>query len=668
MYTIELDRWGISNKGVRPVETTAGINNALRWISQQGYREAVLPAGTYLIDKASRITMVSNLTLTLTGATLQKEANAFEEYYVIYIGPLIRDVTIRGGTFIGDRDKHDYSNGETHEWGYGIAVLGGINIVIENNEIKDFTGDGVFVGAADGYVAMIDTPNLVSGSIDNSGKPLPDTAKIRTNNKTITNFTDNMFKTRRVMQLSYPKGLDDKGSFDIYFYSSTDNFISSVQDVEYSFEEVPIPANASYYRAVFDSPTTAGVTMRYDTKIRSFGVTVRNNDISNCRRQGITIMGVKDLLVTGNKIHGIHGTAPESGIDAEGDMFLNSDFQIIGNELYNNAKYDIILYDGRDALVKDNRFSSPGAFGITNTEHFTNARIINNTFQYSSVLLNQDVYAENNKVIDSWAKFTGPNAVIQGMQLTDSYLEINATVPGGVKAYDVTLTNNMKIPNSLVVNGQAAYLSNFTINGPSKERTMIGNVADGTVYDRLTITNYNGEYGLDLPRGIYNQCTISSNTAGEYPVHLNRNGVYEFNQCTFKGKAAIYVNNIEADVTISDSTFAMDSNLEWPRGVITAQAAKKMTILNNVLTAMNLKRTDIIAMIRMNETGGATSPTDVLEAVIQGNRITTNIRVKGISTRDAGIGAPPYRIEDNFLNGASLDLRPSDINRNNTVK
>ncbi|MCL6458401.1 MAG: S-layer homology domain-containing protein [Gorillibacterium sp.] len=669
-YTIELSRWGISNNGTNPVETTAGLNNALKWINQTGYQQASLPSGTYLIDKDSRIIMVSNLTLTLAdGAVIQKQANDQEEYYTLYIGPLVRDVTIRGGTFIGDRYSHDYSKVQhygTHEWGYGIAIEGGLNVVIDDVKVKDFTGDSIYIATADGYVNMLNPGDFVSGSLDSTGKPVADSSKIRTNNKALTNFTSRLFQTRRVMQLSYPKGLDKNGVYDIYFYRSDDSLISSKKAVEYSWMDVSIPTEAAYFRAVFTSPTPSGVSMRFDSKIRSTGIIVKNSDISNSRRQGISLIGVEDVLITNNDIHDIKGTAPQSGIDAEGDVFLNSNFKIVGNRFYNNKSYDIILYDGRDALVEGKHIASIGALGITNTELFTNARVINNTFDQASVLLNQDVYAENNTVIDSWAKFTGPNAVIKGMNLTDSYLEVASTIPGGVKVYDLVSTNNKKIDSALVVNGKAAYLSNITINGPTKLRSITGTNAEGTVFDRLTINNYNGDYGLDLPLGIYNQCVFNGSTDGESPAYLNLAGIYEFNQCTFTGKSGLRIQNVNADVTIRDSSFVMDTALEWAKSVIVAQSAKKVTILNNTITAMNLQGTNI-ALIKINQFGGASSATDVGEVWIKGNRITTNIQAKGISTIDAGIGAGPYIIEDNVLTGAVLELRSIDVDRNNTV-
>ena len=96
--------------------------------------------------------MVSDMDLILSEKTiLQKEANEYEGYAVLSLGEEVRNVTVKGGTFLGDRDQHDYSKKEpgtagTHEWGYGIEIVGAENVVIDGVKIERFTGDGIFVG------------------------------------------------------------------------------------------------------------------------------------------------------------------------------------------------------------------------------------------------------------------------------------------------------------------------------------------------------------------------------------------------------------------------------------------------------------------------------------------------------------------------------------------
>ncbi len=62
-------------------------------------------------------------------------------------------------------------------------------------------------------------------------------------------------------------------------------------------------------------------------------ILVHNNEIYNCRRQGITIGRVDGLKVYSNNIHNIKGTDPQAGIDVEPDGTKN---YIIKTEIYNN--------------------------------------------------------------------------------------------------------------------------------------------------------------------------------------------------------------------------------------------------------------------------------------------------------------------------------------------
>ena len=62
-------------------------------------------------------------------------------------------------------------------------------------------------------------------------------------------------------------------------------------------------------------------------------ILVHNNEIYNCRRQGITIGRGENLKVYKNNIHNIKGTDPEAGIDVEPDGTKN---YIIKTEIYDN--------------------------------------------------------------------------------------------------------------------------------------------------------------------------------------------------------------------------------------------------------------------------------------------------------------------------------------------
>lgn len=213
-YVIELDRWGVNNNGLEAVNTTKGINDALVWASQQGFKEVVLPKGTYLIDEKNPIAPQSFMTFNLNGSTLKIRTNNSEIYRVIRVYQK-NFSRITNGIIVGDKGTHDYYNGAakwkpnttysindkviptntiadssryyymctaiatgvsgtvepswnpssvtldggikwtavargTHEGGTGININGGKFITVDNLEIYNLTGDAVNCGGDGG--------------------------------------------------------------------------------------------------------------------------------------------------------------------------------------------------------------------------------------------------------------------------------------------------------------------------------------------------------------------------------------------------------------------------------------------------------------------------------------------------------------------------------------
>lgn len=73
------------------------------------------------------------------GATIRQLPNSYEKTAMFHIEN-VENVTIEGGTLIGDVVDH---TGITGEWGIGIYPVGSKNIIIRNIEIKEFWGDGI---------------------------------------------------------------------------------------------------------------------------------------------------------------------------------------------------------------------------------------------------------------------------------------------------------------------------------------------------------------------------------------------------------------------------------------------------------------------------------------------------------------------------------------------
>lgn len=165
-YVIKNDEWNIYNDGTNAIETTKNINKAIKHGKDNGYNYFILQKGTYLIDgvadstsgikpsKNAGIYMYSNTTLDMSNdVVLKVNSNSSCTYALIQVTDKNGDITIKGGTLIGDRETHNYNPSPnprpTHEFGFGIYVDWNTkgNITIDGVNISEMTGDGIITAS-----------------------------------------------------------------------------------------------------------------------------------------------------------------------------------------------------------------------------------------------------------------------------------------------------------------------------------------------------------------------------------------------------------------------------------------------------------------------------------------------------------------------------------------
>ncbi|MFC0215147.1 right-handed parallel beta-helix repeat-containing protein [Paenibacillus chartarius] len=668
VYRLELSRWGVYNDGTHPVETTAGLNAALQWASGQSYNVFKVPAGTYLIAKGkggtdpnARINMVSNMTLELDPqAVIQKEANGYTGYQTMYVGGFVHDAVLRGGTYRGDRNSHDYTVPGTHEGGYGIITAGSSRITIENVKAEQFTGDGLAVGAFNAYFQDLYPNHFELGTIDRNGRKTAATDRVRTAKH--WPITHPSFAETKQMVIDNIQHLP--WTFDVIFYKEDGTFISTAA-AQRKGEYVAIPAGAAQFSLVFKAAETKQAYLEIWNKVQSSSVIVQHSEFAFNRRQGITVGGGNGVLIRNNRIHDQSGTAPQSGIDVEGGAgdngYINKNITIQNNEFYNNKAYDIILYDGSGAVVEGNRLGSKGAIGLAVSPPFTGAKVNNNTFDGTRIVAYHDVSFDGNRMIDSYTYLEGPNISVTNMTFTDAMFSISSKVPFGVSASNITIRNNKKSDSGLTIWNQPVHLRDVTIIGESTLRSLSGGVADGSIFDNLKVIGYNAAYGLDLPRGTYNSCVFEAAPPGRSEPSIGKSGRYVFNQCSFKGSGTgLGVYHKDADVKITGSRFDVLGNA----GAISVGSAKSIIVENSAITANSLTSADT-QLIGIGSYWRRTEPYQTGYALIKGNTMTSNLAAKGISTIYAGAGAPAYTVENNVLHKAKLDLKPNDKSKGN---
>lgn len=152
--TINNNYFGIKMDGTDPQGTLQGINEAINYASKNNISNIKLEKGTYVIDsqkdkveyhyQEKGITLKSNIKLDLNGSTIKHIKNNRVSYTLISIID-IENAAITNGILEGDRNEHEYIENQTHEFGHGIDLAGGKNIEISNLEIKEMTGDGIYI-------------------------------------------------------------------------------------------------------------------------------------------------------------------------------------------------------------------------------------------------------------------------------------------------------------------------------------------------------------------------------------------------------------------------------------------------------------------------------------------------------------------------------------------
>ncbi|WP_173912033.1 hypothetical protein [Acinetobacter sp. Marseille-Q1618] len=131
---------------------------------QKGYDYATLKKKPFIIDgeffvggrdqqfdsvqneKTALILRSDSILKFSPNAKLKVIDNNYTNYNVL-VARNVFNVQVLNAKLVGDRVKHTYTSGSTHEWGYGIALYDGIkNIKIINPIIQDMTGDGIYIG------------------------------------------------------------------------------------------------------------------------------------------------------------------------------------------------------------------------------------------------------------------------------------------------------------------------------------------------------------------------------------------------------------------------------------------------------------------------------------------------------------------------------------------
>ena len=84
IYTIELDKFNISNRASSPDETSKGINAALQYAKANGLKRIIFPKGTYMISEKEPVVIDHKDTvIDFNGATIAIRPNGLTHYSIV---------------------------------------------------------------------------------------------------------------------------------------------------------------------------------------------------------------------------------------------------------------------------------------------------------------------------------------------------------------------------------------------------------------------------------------------------------------------------------------------------------------------------------------------------------------------------------------------------------
>ena len=135
-FGVNVKQFGAMGDGV--TNDTSAIAQAL-----SVHNTINIPAGVFLIDADVSLKPRNNTKIYMDSQTVLKTIPNASTHYELFDLIDKENITISGGTLIGDRDAHQGTEGE---WGHGINMRGVKNITIRNLKSQDFWGDGIYLG------------------------------------------------------------------------------------------------------------------------------------------------------------------------------------------------------------------------------------------------------------------------------------------------------------------------------------------------------------------------------------------------------------------------------------------------------------------------------------------------------------------------------------------
>lgn len=449
-YVIENARFGIKNDGTDAKGTTNGIIQAIAWAKANGYVHVYLTGGIYAVkvnleDPSIVFDMPNDIHFEMaSNCTIKLEGNSSPAYRIFNIN-YKKNVKISGGKLVGDKDTHSYempvkfvrggvnANGDLNDnpnfirseiidrklnlgllaffrlWKMDKITATKYSFFQYRDNVSryDFVAvknDGGFAPASAtgrGWSGTVEDCNKMVITIDITNSPLTDDEIANLGGK-----IDNMYYSH-------------EGGHGIGIFASWNVIVDRVE-ISHCTGDGVMTGLGNHY----------GDITKYTYDDIGGNIIVNGCNIHHNRRQGISLCGPNDIIISNNNIHHIgyssdnktsdfrNGTAPSFGIDIESmvgehnipyEMYeyekegfqTNYRINIFNNYIHHNYKGHFVNCDGTDVTIENNTFEGTNIGAISSYPNYWYVKYINNNF------IGCDLIVGGNNTVDGAVFYKG---------------------------------------------------------------------------------------------------------------------------------------------------------------------------------------------------------------------------------------------------------------------
>lgn len=384
-------QFGIYNDGTHEASTTEGIQNAMNYASEQGFRCIRFNDGVYLIDPAKcPINIPSGLIVDFNGAVIRPtkdNANVTaKKPYCVF--SMIDSV---GGGFINANVFGDNVYGGTYhvEASRSMQIIGGQDIIVKNCEFSyatgfNFTFSYDFHNSSGGDTrCSLTLTNVEVGDMNDDGTVGGTSVSGHFRSKDfidISRLTDNFALGNMVGYQGYM--YMESRLYHVYFYDADKKFIS-MKKWCVQYQTYAKPENAKFAKVMFfqeSAPTNKdadfnSIAMFYSARSPKHMV-IKDCIFKEAYSTGISPQGGKNVIIDHCEFFNCGKKDPASCIDWE-DGRIHIQGHIVKNCTFHNGNGQFNMINGRDITVHDNVFDGVAFYNKNETQ---NSRIFRNIF------------------------------------------------------------------------------------------------------------------------------------------------------------------------------------------------------------------------------------------------------------------------------------------------